>query len=139
MKTKISILLLLLIASLSSWAQTEEHTFTLEMTITGLASVEGKVGIQLLNADKEVVEQQNVRVEATTMQARFEGLAEGRYAVQYYHDANDNDEMDFRWFGPPAEGYGNSNNVRATFSAPEFAPQLFNLSSDTTIEMSTVN
>lgn len=44
----------------------------------------------------------------------------GPYAIAFYHDADDDGEMDRGVFGVPTEGYGFSRNVGGGLSAPSF-------------------
>lgn len=37
-------------------------------------------------------------------------VAPGAWGVFVLHDANQNSKLDFKWWGPPREAYGNSNN-----------------------------
>jgi len=123
MKTIATIIMSLIV--LQGLAQSEGHTLTLE--ITGLETVDGKLGLRLLNADEEVVMQKMVLVTGSDMTATFENVTAGTYAVSYYHDANDNGELDYKWYGAPDEGTGNSNDVKGSFGPPDFEEQLFDL------------
>jgi uncharacterized protein (DUF2141 family) len=53
------------------------------------------------------------------------GLPPGRYAVQAYHDKNDNHEADRNIVGVPTEGVGFSNGVKIRLRAPRFADAAF--------------
>lgn len=44
----------------------------------------------------------------------------GRYAFAFYHDADDDNQLDRDLVGIPQEGYGFSNNARPGLSAPSF-------------------
>jgi uncharacterized protein (DUF2141 family) len=44
----------------------------------------------------------------------------GSYAIAFFHDADDDGEMDRGAFGIPTEGYGFSRNVGGGLSAPSF-------------------
>lgn len=55
----------------------------------------------------------------------FEGVPAGTWAVSVLHDENGNGSLDTGAFGIPTEGYGVSNNVLPTFSAPTFADSRF--------------
>lgn len=50
----------------------------------------------------------------------FKGLPAGEYAVQMYHDENDNKKMDRNAFGMPTEGYGFSNEAVGSMGPPTF-------------------
>ena len=49
----------------------------------------------------------------------------GRYAVQAFHDANANGELDQGIFGIPKEGIGFSNDAMARLVRPKFAIAAF--------------
>jgi uncharacterized protein (DUF2141 family) len=62
-------------------------------------------------------------VEGTTM-VTVPGLPPGVYAVQAYHDENDNHEVDRR-FGIPKEGVGFSNDPMIRVAPPSFGSAAF--------------
>jgi len=139
MKKYIVIIALFALGITSTHAQSTVDTHTLTMTITDLSSTDGKVGVRLLNTEEKTVKQQWFSLETTTLEAVFIDVPTGTYAIQFFHDENNNDEMDFAWYGAPKEGYGNSNNVQGFFGPPEFVKQLFELSSDKSIHMKTID
>ena len=55
-----------------------------------------------------------------TMRFVVNDLSPGRYAVTAFHDENDNGDLDTNLVGMPTEGYGFSNDARATFGPPKF-------------------
>ncbi len=67
----------------------------------------------------------------------FNNVAPGRYMIDAYHDLNANNQLDFRFFGPPKEPVGASNNARGRFSPPKFEDAAFDVSASDT--MITVN
>ena len=54
-------------------------------------------------------------------------ISYGAYAVSVLHDENRNGGMDTNWVGMPKEGYGVSNDARASFGPPEFNDAMFSL------------
>ena len=62
-----------------------------------------------------------------------DSLKPGKYAFRYFHDENNNKEMDTYWIKVPKEGYGFSNNARARFGPPKFKKTIFELKNDTTV------
>jgi uncharacterized protein (DUF2141 family) len=72
----------------------------------------------------------------------FEGIPAGRYAVNGYHDEDDDgalDRMIFPFLGMPKEPYGISNNVWAGFSKASFQDALIDVappSTEITIKLS---
>jgi uncharacterized protein (DUF2141 family) len=53
-------------------------------------------------------------------------LPPGEYAVQAYHDGNDNHQVDRNILGIPTEGVGFSNDPPLRFRAPSFKAAAFN-------------
>lgn len=60
----------------------------------------------------------------------IEDVPYGTYAVQLYHDKNDNGKLDTNLFGVPQEPYGFSNNARGTMGPPDFEATAFTLDRD---------
>ena len=50
----------------------------------------------------------------------FHDLKPGLYAITVLHDENSNKDMDQSKIGIPKEGFGFSNNARASFGPPSF-------------------
>lgn len=51
----------------------------------------------------------------------------GRYAFAFYHDADNDNQLDRDMVGVPQEGYGFSNNARPGLGAPSFESAAFNI------------
>lgn len=62
----------------------------------------------------------SVEVNEGVAQARFEGLAPGRYAIKAYHDINGNGKLDTNWMGIPKEPYGFGNDAMGAFGPPSY-------------------
>lgn len=60
-----------------------------------------------------------------TTEITIAGVQPGRYAVQAFHDENDNQKVDRALFGIPKEGVGFSNDARIMFGPPKFADAVF--------------
>jgi uncharacterized protein (DUF2141 family) len=103
---------------------------TLTLTIEGVRSDKGKIYASLIKADaaasvaRKAGGARGTPIVGTTT-LTFEGLAPGDYAVQLFHDENDNGTMDSNLFGIPSEGYAFSNRARASFGPPKFADMKF--------------
>jgi len=63
----------------------------------------------------------------------FKNLKAGKYAFKYFHDENENKEIDTYWIGAPKEGYGFSNNARGMFGPPSFEKTVFYLNENKTL------
>lgn len=92
---------------------------TIEITFTGIEHDRGGDLVASLYSGKETwlkPEKQKAIVKGAVkgkeLKLKFEGVAPGgEYAVQVFHDANRNGELDFRRVIPiPTEGAGVSNN-----------------------------
>ena len=59
--------------------------------------------------------------------AVFDAVPPGRYAVQAYHDENNNGRLDRNFLGIPSEPYGFSNNARSATRAPTYDEAAFTL------------
>jgi uncharacterized protein (DUF2141 family) len=70
--------------------------------------------------DSKALQCVEVFVTNKAIQASFENIAEGTYAIFVIHDANSNNKMDKNFLGIPSEGYGASRNNLPFASAPSF-------------------
>ena len=57
---------------------------------------------------------------AGTLRFVVRDLSPGPYAVNAFHDENDNGELDTNLFGIPSEGFGFANDPDASFGPPGF-------------------
>jgi uncharacterized protein (DUF2141 family) len=76
------------------------------------------------------------RVTDKTLQAVFENVPAGTYALFVLHDANNNNKMDKNFLGVPKEGYGASRNKLPFAAAPTFADNRFEVANNATIRLS---
>jgi len=118
-------------------AATAQHS--IKVNVTNLENNEGVVRIELINSDEKVVEQQAVEISNNTCELTFEKVKNGTYAIRYYHDENNNGEMDTGLFGIPEEGYGFSNNATGFMGPPDFEDQLFEVKKDLEMTLQTKN
>lgn len=63
------------------------------------------------------------------------GVPAGRYAVQAYHDENDNHDVDRAFLGIPKEGIGFSNDAPASFGPPSWDKARFDMTGSATIRL----
>jgi uncharacterized protein (DUF2141 family) len=66
-----------------------------------------------------------MKVPSSKARCDFEGIPPGTYALVVLHDENMNGKVDTNWIGIPKEGYGFSNDAKASFSAPSFQDASF--------------
>lgn len=72
-----------------------------------------------------------MKVPDTEARCDFESIRSGSYALVVLHDENMNGKLDTNWLGIPKEGYGFSNDVKATFGAPSFSAASFSYDGQT--------
>lgn len=63
-----------------------------------------------------------------SVEAAFEGLPPGRYAVMAYHDRNADGRLNTLPVGMPTEPYGFSNDARGMFGPPPWRSASFEVS-----------
>lgn len=111
---------------------------TLTVNIVGLKTNDGTVKVVLYDADEHVVKEVSGKVNLQNCTVEFKDLPAGTYAVQYYHDENNNGKMDTGTFGKPEEGYGYSNDARGFMGPADFEDQIFELKNSKSITLLTV-
>lgn len=134
MKTRI-----LLLAFIFNGLMAYSQNYTLTVTITNLKNDNGQVMIKLVDPDQNIIKGLMAPIMNKECLVRIEDLPTGTYALSFFHDENMNEKLDMKSWGPPAEGYGFSNNAHGTFGPPKLKDQLFELNSDLTITLKTHN
>lgn len=130
-----AIILTIFISALSFFTQAQ-NTLTIE--ITNLKTDNGTVMIALYDGQEKAVKKLKGTVKDKVCTVEISDLPAGTYAVQYYHDENDNGKMDTGMFGKPEEGYGYSNDARGFMGPADFEDQIFELTEDMKIILKTV-
>ena len=103
---------------------------TLTLKVSGVRSSDGHLVVLVeesadgWNGRQKEAARVRIKASAGEVKYRFEGLPAGDYAVQIFHDENDNGDLDKNLFGIPSEDYGFSQNPnvwrRATFDEAKF-------------------
>ena len=114
---------------------TEPKPIQLILVVEGVKKTEGQIGFQLMDAQQNVLESWWVPVRGQKVSTTVTLEYSGDYSVRFFHDQNSNNEMDFYWYGPPKEPYGNSNDVRGNFGPPIFSETIFTVVQDMTMTM----
>lgn len=114
-----------LIMTSAFWLASSIAAQTLTVEITGIKNDQGKILLQLFNSKENY--QNNTAYSANMTKAKqgivtvtFDNLEAGDYAIRYFHDENDNGNLEQNLFGMPVEGYGFSNNAKANFGPAAF-------------------
>lgn len=112
---------------------TAQSTLTVE--ITGLENNKGRVIVALLDKHKEDVTDQSSIITDKKCTVAFKNLKHDQYAIQFFHDENENIELDTNILGIPKEGFGFSNDAMGKFGPKDFSEWLFEFSGDTHLKM----
>jgi len=108
---------------------------SLTIEIVNLESNKGVVIVDLLDTNEETVMDQTSEITDNTCTIVFKDLDDGSYAIRYFHDENNNEELDTNFIGIPKEGFGFSNDAMGKFAPKDFSEWLFEVSCDTTIRI----
>ena len=114
---------------------------TLDVVVTNVEGDQGDVMVALYSDEKTYLDEKaavashQVEARAGRVVVSFPDLADGRYAVTLYHDANGNGKLDKSWLGVPKEGYGFGNNARDRSGPAPFSKAAVDVTGDTTIQV----
>ncbi len=122
-----------LLAHLPGFALADEPCPGIHVTILDIRNSTGKVACALFESPegfpKEFVKSATniamLRIQDTRARCHFLDIPPGRYALAVIHDENLDGKLATNWLGAPTEGYGFSNDVTATLSAPSFEDARF--------------
>ena len=148
---KVIIYILFIITTISSnnvFSQEENSIYyitdlrgdiSLEMEINNLQSNNGPLYIRILDENENPVIVGTSKVINYSARISFDSISPGKYAIQFFHDENENQKMDFSLIGIPKEKFGSSNNVKPILGPPKFEKMLFNLTENKKVIMKPVN
>jgi len=125
------IVIYFLLAPLASLSAQSE----LSIVIDGLESNKGVVIVNLLDTNEESVMDKTCNIINNQCKLVFKDVTNGSYAVQYFHDENENKKLDKNIIGIPKEGFGFSNDAMGKFGPKDFSEWLFEVSGDIKIKM----
>jgi uncharacterized protein (DUF2141 family) len=103
----------------------------IRVVVRGLRNDQGRVGCGLFNhtegfpSNKRVYREIWKPIHSGSATCEFNRIPAGTYAVTVLHDEDSDGKMHFNWIGMPTEGYGFSNNAKATLFAPSFSAASF--------------
>jgi len=112
---------------------------SLEMEINNLQSNNGPLYIRILDENENPVIVGTSPVINYSARISFDSISPGKYAIQFFHDENENQKMDFSLIGIPKERFGSSNNVKPILGPPKFEKMLFSLTENKKVIMKPVN
>ena len=100
----------------------------IEVTLSGVRSAQGEVVVDICPEQtflKACPYTGRAPAKAGVVTVTVRGVPPGRYAVQAWHDANDNGDLDRGLFGIPKEGIGFSNDAMRKLVKPKFQVAAF--------------
>ena len=112
---------------------------SLEIKINNLESNKGPIYIRILDENENPVIVGTSTVINYSAEISFDSIFPGKYAIQFFHDENKNQKMDFNLIGIPKEKFGSSNDVKPILGPPKFEKMLFEIYEDKKIIMKPVN
>ena len=100
----------------------------LSIEVRGVRSADGRVYVAVHGPESkdtfpsgdDIVSGLRETARIGTLRFVVSDLPAGRYAVNAFHDENDNGELDTNLVGIPSEGYGFANDPSTTFGPPDF-------------------
>lgn len=95
------------------------------VAVDGVASDRGTVLVAICTEDTFLKRDAcpyrgSAPAQAGTVTVTLSGVAPGTYAVQAFHDENDNRDLDRDWLGRPKEGMGFGNDAAMRRGPPAF-------------------
>ena len=113
---------------------------SLDIEIENLKSNKGNINVLISDESKnEIASATFIRVKGLKAEVSFDSIYPGKYAIQFYHDENQNGKLDMNRIGIPKESYGSSNDVKPVLGPPKFEKMLFNLTQNKKVIMVPVN
>lgn len=110
--------------------------FTLTLSIPNLHNAHGQLLVQIVNEQNETIKSLIQKIDKTPFELQITDLLPNKnYAIAVVHDENSSGNIDTNFLGIPKEGYGFSNNPKATFGKPALQTQLFSLNQNEKIEI----
>lgn len=94
------------------------------LIIDGFDSDKGKVFVEVLSSADKTVNQLVLPISGKKVSTQIELPSNGKYAIQVFHDENNNKKMDKNFIGYPTEKWGTSNNAHPKFRAPKLKEML---------------
>jgi uncharacterized protein (DUF2141 family) len=110
---------------------------SLTVEIVNLESNKGVVIVDLLDTNEETVMDKTSEIKDNTCTIVYKDLEDGTYAIRYFHDENNNEELDTNFIGIPKEGFGFSNDAFGKFGPKKFKEWLFEVQGDTKLQITT--
>ncbi|MEE9384579.1 MAG: DUF2141 domain-containing protein [Nannocystaceae bacterium] len=129
-------------AALAAGDQTRN---TINVKVAGVGNSTGKIRFGLYDSSQgfpdigKEMRLVSLQAKKGTVQARFENVPAGTYALAVFHDENSNGSLDKNMLGIPKEDFAFSNNARGMLGPPTFKKASFQFSQETTLSIVLTN
>ena len=131
--------LLYVFLSFFSGYKLSSNTYTIEVHIEKLETMEGMMYVCLMNPQNKFIEtcfmKKVQKVIDEQMVLKFYEIPIGQYAVSVFHDENDDGKLNTGFLGIPNEPYGFSNNPVIVFGSPNFEDCSFQVDKNKVVEI----
>ncbi|MBW6458399.1 MAG: DUF2141 domain-containing protein [FCB group bacterium] len=107
---------------------------SLTIEIEGLRNNKGYLQFELINEFGEKAAAISQSISDNICIIQIKDLKPGKYTFKYFHDENNNKELDTNWLGIPKEGFGFSNDPGLTLGPPSFEKTVFELKGSSVIK-----
>lgn len=141
MSTLAKILVFLLLGQALIKAQ-EIKGKEITVKIENLESNKGQVYISLFNTEASFLNKgyksdiSDIKNNGCTI--TFKNVPKGVYAISFFHDENENKQMDTNFLGIPKEDYGCSNNARGFMGLPKWEDAKFEIKNESITQIITL-
>ncbi|MFL5730933.1 MAG: DUF2141 domain-containing protein [Cytophagaceae bacterium] len=120
-------------------AMPPKNSGTMEIEITGIDNDKGSIKLAMFNSEsgyprdgKQAFRTHKAGIKDKKVLIVFHDVPYGKYAIAFLHDENDNDKMDFHFYGAPKEQYGASNDAQGIMGPPSFEDAAFDFNKNNT-------
>ena len=100
---------------------------TLAIEISKLRNDHGYVWLSLYDENQVQIRGLKSTINNATSTFEINNLKPAKYAFKYFHDENDNSQIETNSLGIPTEGFGFSNNAKGFLGPPSFDKWIFQL------------
>ncbi len=115
----------------------------LDVTVRGVRNDQGHVRVTVCTRPEFLADRCTwsglVPARTGAVTVHFSGIPPGTYAVQVFHDENDNGRLDRNLLGIPTEGIGFSRDAPVHFGPPAWPDAAFQLSPTGGVETLTLH
>lgn len=110
-----------------------QSQITLTINISELENSNGQILLEFNDSEGNFIQGFEQKIVNKSCTIVIPSLKAGIYSFKYFHDENLNQKLDTNWLGIPTEGFGFSNNAKATFGPPSPEKTVFQLDKNITV------